>query len=166
MRECYFWILWEKDIRKRGVTWWGVTTHQASTGKGVGKGCPAPLPVLAWWVVTPYHVTHKVEHLFLKFLKYDSVIPKLLSLISLQNITLCHASPTESMEYLLISSSSRRGDEWLFCKHAMWNHPLGYPRPLRTKVVVTIGAKNRIFDLFFTALQSSSYLLEQQCSGH
>ena len=63
-------------------------THQASTGKGVGKGCPAPLPVLAWWVVTPYHVTHKVEHLFLKFLKYDSVIPKLLTLISLQNITL------------------------------------------------------------------------------
>ena len=40
-----------------------------------------------YFMSTPYHVTHNVEHLFLKCPKYDSVIPKLLSLISLQNIT-------------------------------------------------------------------------------
>ena len=30
------------------------------------KGCPTPLPVLAWWVVTPHHVAHNLKLLFLK----------------------------------------------------------------------------------------------------
>ena len=31
------WNLWEKDLRDRGVTWRGVTTHQASIGRGVER---------------------------------------------------------------------------------------------------------------------------------
>ena len=50
-----------KSLGKRSLrlcaTWWGLTTHQASTGRGVGQPLPTPLPVLAWWVVTPPQVT-------------------------------------------------------------------------------------------------------------
>ena len=54
-------LLYLESLRKRClnlcVTWWGVTTHQASTGRGAGQPLPTPLPVLAWWVVTPHQVT-------------------------------------------------------------------------------------------------------------
>ena len=112
VRECHFWNFWEKDIRKRGVTWWGVTTHQASTGKGVGKGCPAPLPVPAWRVVTPHHVTHKVKHLFLKLLKYICDIPRNSSLISTQNITLCCAWWPKVRKFGLKKYNSQRSLCW------------------------------------------------------
>ena len=54
-------LLYLGSLRKRCltlcVTWWGVTTHQASTGRGAGQPLPTPLPVLAWWIVIPHQVT-------------------------------------------------------------------------------------------------------------
>ena len=38
-RWCQNRNLWEKDTGKRGVTWWGVTTHQASWADGLCKYC-------------------------------------------------------------------------------------------------------------------------------
>ena len=66
----HHWNFWKKDMWRRGVKHMSaVATHQASTGKGVCKGCNQPplLPLLAWWVIiTPHHLAHYLKLPFLK----------------------------------------------------------------------------------------------------
>ena len=47
------------------------------------KASPTPLPMLAWWVVTPHHVAHNLKHLFLKHFNGRNAISKNCCLISL-----------------------------------------------------------------------------------
>ena len=53
------------------------------------KATPTPLPMLAWWVVTPHHVAPNLKLLFLKRFNGDNIISVKFKKIPPQNITLC-----------------------------------------------------------------------------
>ena len=52
------------------------------------KATPTPLPMLAWWVVTPHHVAPNLKLLFLKRFNGDNIISVKFKKIPPQNITL------------------------------------------------------------------------------
>ena len=51
------------------------------------KGLPHPLPMLAWWVITPHHVAHNLKHLFHKHFNGYNAISKKNCLILPKNLT-------------------------------------------------------------------------------